>query len=582
MRRGAREHHSEFKHKQSRRDAFFAELDRTVDGRNGAVSLVEPAAKHHAGVSAVQPPRDGARGPGEMLAIQRLAGNAAAVKIARRAGLRRDARVGIAPSSGGSAVSGTPINKFARVGMVDPFLAVRSRRDPRPIYTSSDPLFVQDLYFNDRVFVLERFPQSWVKLRLDDGRTGYVNEQYLFVGAPEPDAKLYKTRSGDTALAIAQREYNCGEWGKDGRFFTNVLVHVNRGDGEADRGIYKEDPGGSWKTTRVKAGYYIWIPSGSFARSLAGVVSSGSITYELWQGVKGFVGFMVGLGEGVATAITDLVTGLIDVVSSVISAVAKVIRDGVSSTIDAFKSMLARIDPAELASAMWRGFVKRWTNPDAWEKWKFRGVVVGTILAEIVMAVFSGGGALLAKAAAKFGKLGSLIRKSKAARKVLDAADKASERIPGVRKIRRKLKERRRRKLGRMSVGALLANPKVLAGATPDDVAGLFPSTTWTRQATRGRSSGWRWQHKDAGSALQIRYSGGETGRHFRDPGGNGLPYWHISVSNGKPPKLWIGPDGTVYTKPPTYRGGRVVPGSAEMFSGRLEIPTSLRRKLGI
>lgn len=554
--------------------------DQAVRARDTAVRRAGGVARGARGVPAA-PPHDPAQNRVRMLAIQRVAGNAAAVELSRRGVLQRDPQAR-ATQAGSTSASGTPVNTFARVGMVDPFLAVRSRRDPRPIYTSSDPLFVHDVYFNDRVLVLERFPQSWVRIRLDDGRTGYVNEQYLFIGAPDPDAKLYRTRSGDTALAIAQREYNCGEWGKDGRFFTNVLVHVNRGGGRRDRGIYKEDPDATWKTTKVKAGYYIWIPSEDFARSLAGVVSSGSITYELWQGVKGFVGFMVGLVEGVAGAVVDLITGLIDAVSSIVSALAKVIRDGVSSTIDDIKSMLAGLKPAEIASRIWRGFVERWTSPDAWEKWKFRGVVVGTILAEIVMAVLSGGGALLAKAAAKFGRLGSIIRRSKAARKVLEVADRASDRIPGVRTVKRRLKERRRRRLGRMSIGDVLADPRALAGASPDDVARLFPSGTWTRQATRGRSSGWRWQHKEAGSELQIRYSGGETGRHFRDPSGNGLPYWHISVSNGKPPKLWVGPDGTLYTKPPTYRGGRVVTGSAEPFSGRLEIPASLRSKLGL
>jgi hypothetical protein len=95
---------------------------------------------------------------------------------------------------------------------------------------------------------------------------------------------------------------------------------------------------------------------------------------------------------------------------------------------------------------------------------------------------------------------------------------------------------------------------------------------------TRGRSGGSRWA--DDESDVHVRYSEGQSGRHFRDEDGNGLPYWHISIANGNPSQLWVGPDGTVYSKPPTYRSGKPV--SGEIFDETLELPDRLRQQDGM
>jgi hypothetical protein len=340
--------------------------------------------------------------------------------------------------------------------MVTPFLGVRREMDPRPLAGDNDPLLLQRLDFNARVFVLAEYARNWVRLRTDEGVEGFVDRNYLFIGAPEPEAKLYRTQAGDTALGIAQQQYHCGEWGKDGRFFTNVLVHVNEGEGDPRRGIYKEDTNGSWATTKVRAGYWIWIPSEGFARSLAGVVSSGSISYELWQKLKGFVGFLVGLVDGFITAFTSLVTGIVDLASSVIDFVVKIVRDGITSTIDEIKSIIEKLNPKDIVAAIWRNFVDRWNAGDAWERWRFRGEVVGTLIAEILMAFFSGGSALIAKAAAKFGKLGSMIRESKAVGRIVRAAESARDRLPGIKTLRRGLRERAQAEGGVPDIGEMV------------------------------------------------------------------------------------------------------------------------------
>ena len=312
--------------------------------------------------------------------------------------------------------------------------------DFRPLSGDADPLKVAAVSFNARLLVLEEYPGNWVRVRTDDGREGYVDRRHLFLRPPEPEAYLYRTKPGDTALGIAQDNYRCGTWGQDGRFFVNVLVHVNGGQGDDRRGIYKEGPGGDWKTSKVRPNFWIWIPSDSFARSLAGVVSSGSITYELWQGVEGIIGFIVGIVDGFVSTLVGLVKGIIDLAGAVIDAIVSIIRNGIVDTIDSIKTLVAKLDPKAIATALWDGFVARWTAADAWERWRFRGEVVGTIVAEVLIALLSGGGTLAAKAAAKFGELGRLLRRVPGVEKAIAAVDRVADKVPGVKQLKDKLK----------------------------------------------------------------------------------------------------------------------------------------------
>ena len=69
------------------------------------------------------------------------------------------------------------------------------------------------------------------------------------------------------------------------RFYINVLVYANDGDGNPTKGIYRLK-GDDRKNAKTREGYYIWVPTVEYARQLKGKVKSGSITYETWQTVK--------------------------------------------------------------------------------------------------------------------------------------------------------------------------------------------------------------------------------------------------------------------------------------------------------
>lgn len=159
-----------------------------------------------------------------------------------------------------------------------------------------------------RVFVSGRHPQTadwwYVTAFLPDSIVrGYVQGLRVTVDLPEPTAKLYQIKSGDTAEGLAAREFSQAvRDGHDLRYYENVLLFVNRQHGRAGvRGSY-QDPGllgGGANNVQLEAGRRIWLVNPAYARALEGVVPGGSLTNGAVAKVKRFVGHIEDLVKSV-------------------------------------------------------------------------------------------------------------------------------------------------------------------------------------------------------------------------------------------------------------------------------------------
>ncbi len=169
--------------------------------------------------------------------------------------------------------AGTLVNEL---GIVAP--EANLRPDPS---TDNQPL--KQLVLNTKVQIIKDLEGGWSYISTEAGDTGYVASYLVRRGLPEPGAVLHKIESGESAIGIAERYYRekANKWGQDLRYYVNVLVHVNGGAGDGTKGIYTPHAGAGWQETQVRSGYYIWIPSSDFAKTLQGVVGSASITYGI-------------------------------------------------------------------------------------------------------------------------------------------------------------------------------------------------------------------------------------------------------------------------------------------------------------
>jgi hypothetical protein len=150
-----------------------------------------------------------------------------------------------------------------------------------------------------RVFVGGTHPEAagWWYVTAQTGEgllRGYVQGLRVTTDLPEPTAKLYQLRSGDTAERLAVQEFSTAVGdGHDLRYYENVLLFVNKLKGRAGvKGSY-QDPGlfgyGA-DNVQLIAGHRIWLVSPAYARALEDVVPSGSLTGGALAKVKRIAG----------------------------------------------------------------------------------------------------------------------------------------------------------------------------------------------------------------------------------------------------------------------------------------------------
>jgi hypothetical protein len=193
---------------------------------------------------------------------------------------------------------GTNINKIGIVYKED---GANLRAEPDP---GKNPIDL--LPFNMKVYIIKSFPGDWYYVStLDSGKTGYIDAKRIWTHLPEPNSKLYKIQSSEDALTIARKFYSGSiEKGRDARYYVNVLVYVNKGEGDTSRGIYKENKNDTWDKTKTRANYLIWIPEADFANALVGTVQSGTFFSDTLEGIKqAFTGFIQGLQDIMDAAI---------------------------------------------------------------------------------------------------------------------------------------------------------------------------------------------------------------------------------------------------------------------------------------
>lgn len=338
-------------------------------------------------------------------------------------------------------LTGTEVGRFGRISSAEG-VDLRVRPDPRGT-------LLKRLPFNTRLFVARALPGDWYFVTLDDGSHGYVYSKHVALSSLDPDAALHWIKPGETALGIVKQYYkgDAIRWGQDERYYINVLVEANRGEGL--RGIYRPVGSGDWSQTRTRQGYLIWVPSLAFARGLREKVSSGSISHEVLQAAGtvasifgeyclGSAAFYAGVVHGALESVWDLLTGLVDLVEMVWKILASLLSGQLFSDLRALWDVVSSLKLRELIEAGLQAFLKRWNDPDIFRRWLFRGWLVGYAIAEILMTVFSGGVSLV-KWVGKAGKLSKLLAKLPGVARLAQKTKQMSAALPEP--FRKRLKE---------------------------------------------------------------------------------------------------------------------------------------------
>lgn len=230
--------------------------------------------------------------PGGLLALQSSIGNRA---VAQR----------VAATSSTAA----PRAGIDKIGFIDSDDGSNIRTGPAE--SGGQPLTAAPMPPATRVFVSGTHPASaeWWYVTAFLGDTlvrGYVQGFRVNTAVPEPLAKLYQIKPGDTAEKLAVQEFKQAvRDGHDLRYYENVLLYVNRQTNRAGVKGSFQDPGllgGGANNVQLEAGRRIWLVSPTYARALESVVPDGSFSNGMYAKAKRFVQHVLDILQSVTDA----------------------------------------------------------------------------------------------------------------------------------------------------------------------------------------------------------------------------------------------------------------------------------------
>lgn len=313
--------------------------------------------------------------------------------------------------------------------------------------------------YNSRIQVvcLDTTGQFYYIVPMQGGPTGWVNRSFVAMDAPDFLADLHNIQEPDLTTILKKHYVDSGLWtlgtGNDYTTLAAAVQIANNGrigvsvdwkkvEAYKDNHTLKStldpwmiDNFAIYNSSDVVQGMNIWMPSVSYVKGLqdSGVIGSRpdwlNTAIDVGKGIAGFVsGVQVGLFEG----LWEMVEGLWEIGKMIVNTVKGILDGSFFSSIQSIYDQLTNMsvdDVMELVDTVvtmiqagWSDFKESWGHPNMFDRWHFRGRIIGQVVLEVVLAIFSGGATLgakvLAKVAAKFPKLARVLMG------LLKAADK--------------------------------------------------------------------------------------------------------------------------------------------------------------
>ncbi len=290
-----------------------------------------------------------------------------------------------------------------------------------------------------RVRCLDNTGAFYFVVPLNGSPAGWINKDYVATGQPEPGADLHHITESDLTTILKNHYVDTGKWslgsGNDYTSLAAAVQSVNQGrqgisidwekvhkykENHKLRGVLDKwtfDNYAIYHGSEIKAGNNIWLPSVSYIRMLQG---SGAIStrpdllnFAIDSG-KGIAGFLLGVQEGLVRGIWEMVEGLWELGKGIVNTITGLLDGSLFASISEIYDKVKDFtwadaekmvsDVVAMGSSAWSDFKSSWNHSNIYSKWNFRGIIVGKIALEVILAIFTGGASLGAKILAKVGK----------------------------------------------------------------------------------------------------------------------------------------------------------------------------------
>ncbi len=310
---------------------------------------------------------------------------------------------------------------------------LRSRPTPGATFV------IDTIKYGTRVFVkANNSNDQWYYIVSMDGKAGWINKNFVATDMPGMNAELYHIQEGEQLRNVLKTAYAnkyTVRSGDDYRALSTAFVIANKGRQGVviDENKFKEslddhfwknaaDPWNAinraiYQSVTINAGMNVWLPDVTYIQSLkdSGQLSTRpGIINDLMDIGKGIAGFTAGVFEGFFGAIVDALAGLWEIAKGIINTIGKVLTGEIFNDIQAIYNEAKNLTwekVGQMASALLsaivegaKDFASNWNHPDVYKKWNFRGKIVGNVLLEVVLAIFTAGAGNAIKWLGKLGK----------------------------------------------------------------------------------------------------------------------------------------------------------------------------------
>ncbi|MEM8674589.1 MAG: DUF4157 domain-containing protein [Cyanobacteria bacterium P01_G01_bin.67] len=345
------------------------------------------------------------------------------------------------------------LNQLGIVRVEEEGAKIKGANLRRDASTSGAPLL--RLEENTKVRIIaENKKNGWLYVNVFDkqhkGSFGYVASHLVWSNLPDPGAVLYYVK--DSGQGLQKLVENQGQYqgynirtGDDARSIIMAVYLANEQDSRTKGNVYinqdklekAQNPSFSeslkdeldeyrrvlrpiLQSVELQQNKKIWLPSPSYIESIkkAGILPSRSeLKNVAIAASKGIGGFVSGLSDGFLSSIVDIFVGVYDLIKEVISLVIDLISgDAIRAAQDIY-NLLEEMSADEILKLLknaivgffddlFADFSENWNAKNTFNKWHFRGKVIGYILAEVLIILLSGGTANAAKWLGKLGKVG--------------------------------------------------------------------------------------------------------------------------------------------------------------------------------
>lgn len=260
------------------------------------------------------------------------------------------------------------------------------------------------------------YSDDWYEIAYK-GKVGWVQKDYVKDPFPIDDefAELYFVQSGENLGDIVAKHYaDIDEEHNDLRLLvfavakanvgrTGVSINIEEGI-DSLSGFEKmllsdnsEQAQAIWRTVQVKAGTNIWLPSKGkiYSMTMEGLISAGSMFEDVMEDLEVLAYFIMGFFEGLIQSIIDLFVGIYELGKLAYKVIELLAHPNKMVLMFALVLSLdwEEVKAAILAipGAIWDDFTGKWNSPVRTEAAEFRGKVIGYIVMEIILAIFTAG-----------------------------------------------------------------------------------------------------------------------------------------------------------------------------------------------